>query len=502
MNLENYKALCHVCDKLLTDPKAGRVRIAIPWLHIVREHPHFLQQYEYLFNPGEAFAWLSNIQRLIRNLGGWVRQIARSWISTDDQVLRLSEMPRSVDLLIVSHLINADHLEAEKDFYFDALPGFLKRQGYSVVVVLINHTDRKFDEKSCTVCPNDGVQRIVLADTMSLSKTWSCFCAVLSEVLRLHRVARNAAEPLTCCVSMRAAVEALSGGARDAQQIAVQVADIVRDLNCHAVLTTYEGHAWERSLFHQVRQASSTVRCFAYQHAAVFRFQHGLKRLLGSAYDPDVIFASGDFPKAEFAKCGSESSPLVRVFGSSRAVAFDTIQTKYQKDFEGNVCLVLPEGLNSESAMMIRFASACAKELPNIRFVIRLHPAIQWASLKTRFPELETLPANVVFSKDFLDSDARRASWVLYRGTTAVVAGVQHGARPIYLQDTSEEMGIDPLFSLGDERAIVRTVDEFSECVLGSSLNQDGELERQKRIIDHCQALFSPLNFRVISACF
>ncbi len=65
----------------------------------------------------------------------------------------------------------------------------------------------------------------------------------------------------------------------------------------------------------------------------------------------------------------------------------------------------------------------------------------------------------------------------------------------------NEEMSIDPLYSLGDERPIVRDVSEFSECVLGRGASEEGVFVQRKKINDHFQALYSPLNCQVIAEC-
>lgn len=501
MNLENFNTLCQVCDGLLTDQEAGQARLAIPWLHIVREHPHFLEQYEYLFEGNGRSVWRSDLLRLARNLLGWLRQFSRIRRFDDNVTACLSEVPRSVDLLIVSHLINPGHIATERDFYFDMLPGFLKKHGYSVVVAVINHTGGRLDEEMHPSCLGDGVFRLVLGPAMCLSGALSSFLAALSEMLTLLRLAGKVREPFARRVIARAAIEALSGGTRDAQRIGLQVAELVRKLNCRAVLTTYEGHAWERTVFHRVHTVSPRVLRLAYQHAAIFRLQHGLRRTLGPGHDPDIVLASGELPRAELARIGGERSPQVRLFGSSRSIAYGPVQARGVQDSDEKECLVLPEGLNSESAMMIRFASLCAIELPGIRFVIRLHPAIQFSSLRRSFAELATLPHNVVFSSRALNDDAMRASWVLYRGTTAVVAAAQYGALPVYLRGEGEEMSIDPLYLLGDERAIVGTVGEFSACIRGHDLSEVAVSMRRGKILDHFRGLFSPLDFRAVADC-
>ena len=49
MNKNEYIKLCNSCDEILTSPMSTLERVAIPWLHVIREHPVFLQRYEHLF---------------------------------------------------------------------------------------------------------------------------------------------------------------------------------------------------------------------------------------------------------------------------------------------------------------------------------------------------------------------------------------------------------------------------------------------------------------------
>ena len=49
IDLEKYKEICKVCDEILLSPEANEVTVAIPILHVIREHPVFLKQYENLF---------------------------------------------------------------------------------------------------------------------------------------------------------------------------------------------------------------------------------------------------------------------------------------------------------------------------------------------------------------------------------------------------------------------------------------------------------------------
>jgi hypothetical protein len=40
------------------------------------------------------------------------------------------------------------------------------------------------------------------------------------------------------------------------------------------LVTTYEGHSWERLCFALAKEAKPLVKCIAYQHAPIFKYQH------------------------------------------------------------------------------------------------------------------------------------------------------------------------------------------------------------------------------------
>ena len=59
------------------------------------------------------------------------------------------------------------------------------------------------------------------------------------------------------------------------------------------IITTFEGHAWERLVYYYARRANPNIKCFGYQHSAVFEHHNSIKRPLNNKYNPDVVFTSG-----------------------------------------------------------------------------------------------------------------------------------------------------------------------------------------------------------------
>jgi len=135
---EEYKLLCSTCDSILLENHENMDHVAISWLHVIREHPVFLDKYECLFTK----------QGFVERLAGHARFISKNVLLTLRLIWHLIHFQRkekaqfsnSIDIIFVSHLLSTSQLANEEDFYFGCIPNQLAQQGLSVLVVLINHT--------------------------------------------------------------------------------------------------------------------------------------------------------------------------------------------------------------------------------------------------------------------------------------------------------------------------------------------------------------------------
>ena len=101
---EQYKTLCATCDSVLVADGATFERIAIPWLHVMREHPVFLRQYEDLFIPKPPLRRLFDYsRRVVVNVALWFRLAWR--VVRSSGKLWHGDLPKcaSVDVVFVSH---------------------------------------------------------------------------------------------------------------------------------------------------------------------------------------------------------------------------------------------------------------------------------------------------------------------------------------------------------------------------------------------------------------
>ena len=125
---------------------------------------------------------------------------------------------------------------------------------------------------------------------------------------------------------------------------------IAESTRCRFVITTYEGHAWERSVFANVRSKNPGVSCVGYQHAAIFKRQHGIFRRLAPAFQPDFVCTAGRVSRAVFIESGVYAEKNVLLLGSNRRGEVHCRLTEVRKA----VCLVLPEVLEGVRAFLAR----------------------------------------------------------------------------------------------------------------------------------------------------
>lgn len=489
-----YLTLCDTCDAILQAPDASEACIAIPWLHVIREHPVFLEQYATLFvEPDSGQRSGLSLRGLARFLIDRVHAIAAAANVRESRNLPPTDPAGALDVLFVSHLLNEASAGKDDDFYFADWPRQLAQRGYASAVALINHTSSAVSALSAW--PADAVRRMVFAPTLDVRGELRLALRVASESLRLRRLSARTNHPLARRVLARASVEALSPTTIAVLRIGAQIRALARGHAPRAIVLTHEGHAWERIVLGAVRQATPGVVGVAYQHALLFRLQHAVLRLLGPAYDPTAVLTSGEAATERFVAAFRDRGIRVATAGTRRAPA---AAGEGMRTADGSNCLVLPEGIASECDLLFTFSLECARLSPKTTFIWRLHPIISFKSLLARNPSLAARPSNVVLSTGSLEDDIAASAWTLYRGSTAVVQAVSAGVRPIYLRRAGE-MTIDPLFSATRGVHRVERPDEVTRLLAAPSAS-GSESGDASNLAALCRHLFAPSDISTLVA--
>ncbi len=490
MDKKQYLELCEACDHLLLSPDVKIERIAISWLHVIRAHPMFLKNYENLFQNK-----IVSKNQLLLDL--------RIFLSTSLRLLKLflknsiwwtksHQIEDKIDILFVSHLVSDSHSGQETDFYFGDLALKLLDSGVTSSFALINHT-KKPVENFAGKWNESKIPRYILSDAIGFSHEVNFYIKSLLESRSLNKYSKSFGSELVKRVASRAAYEARLGGAIPSMRIGKQIGKLVRNLSPRFVITTYEGHAFERIIYAEARNINPNIYCFGYQHAAIFPLQHSLKRNLANRFNPDAILTSGLVAFEELKKVVDLKGIDFGILGSNRG-----FQIQKNPDLSKNesTCLVLPEGEITECIILFKFSLACSKICPDMKFIWRLHPLVTFKEIEKEIEGLSVLPENIKLSTCSIEDDINNSNFVLYRGTTAIIPAINSGLIPIYYH--TGEFIIDPIADNNDEKFYVKDINDFLLIVKSENLLFSCESENFMRIKKHSNNIFTEFNPNII----
>jgi hypothetical protein len=496
-----YREICKTCDEILMDDSSGIACTAIPFLHIIREHPLFLSNYKLLFNGVSGFKTLvQDLNLIARSIAGLVKRLLffkKKYFWETNTNIKGSQF----DLIIVSHLISETHADKNHDFYFGNIPNELISKGNSVLLVLMNHTGKNAKDLAKKWHGNK-MPAVILSDSLGIVKELGLVWSVLKEAIRLKKYSFNQRLLKRKLIS-RASIEVLSGRTISTLRMYWQLRSIVSLAKPKAILVTYEGHAWERIAFAAARSVEPGCKCMAYQHAAIFRLQHAIRRKLKPKYNPDLIFTSGIVSRDQFVHSSEFSESEVLVLGSDRGIneikVPETVQMR-STDPIRNACLVLPEGIVSECILLFNFALECAMNCPDLVFIWRLHPILSFKTLIGSNPSLRNLPPNITLSSNPIEEDFSVSKWVLYRGTTAVVKAIGEGIKPVYLA-LEDEMTIDPLYELNEWHESVLNPNQMKVLLYSDRDKSNSEFfYGYDEARNYCKNFYNPVTLNTLSS--
>lgn len=480
---ETLKDLSDLCFQVLhANPDPGRM--AVPFLHFLSAHPTNLSRYQALLDGKSPAA------ATVRNALGRLKLAAKSWLA-NGHLWEGDPLPRSADVLFVSHFLRPGQASTVEDLYFGALPCGLAEDGTSSVVALIDHNGTPWHRLRENWSSN-GIPRILLRQIAG-GKVEQRSRRLMSEAsAALWAEANMEADADKKLFLQHAATDAGSAACRAALRIGYQVGELVSRLRPKLIVTTFEGHGWERIVFQSARAANPKIKCAGYHHAVLFPLQDALTRQLGHGFDPDVILTAGNITRDHLSSLPALADVPIAVLGSSRGM--DSSEPTESPN-QGERCLLLPEGIESESLLLSRLAIALAKQRTQQQFTIRLHPLLTPEKLIAHDNVLGDLPDNVNWTTGTLEADLHASRWVIYRGSSAVIAAVGAGVKPIYFSQESSELSVDPLQTMAGWREVCSTPDGVIDIMNLDLKNSNVQRAKEWKIArEFCGRYFTPFN--------
>ena len=324
------------------------------------------------------------------------------------------------------------------------------------------------------------VGRFVLNSSLSFLSELRLNITQIMSLKQLNFIVRDL--KIDSLLAKSAFLHHFSSGTFTTLRIAIQIEKIIKKTNAKYIITTFEGHAWERLVYYYARRANPNIKCFGYQHSAVFEHQHAIRRPLNKGYNPDVVLTSGKIAESTLKLSEFKNAKIV-CLGSNKHLP------PILSPCESNCCLVVPEGSISESLILFKLSLSYALKNQNQKFIWRLHPLLNFDKLKKYSPIFKKIPNNIKLSENDLYSDITKSNSVLYRGSTAVLNAINAGLKPIYYQQVADEFRIDPIYLCHKGKFIVKNQNEL-KIALGKDMDN---ISRQS-LQDFAQNFYTPIN--------
>jgi len=475
---DQYSQLGKICDEIISNNLSSKSVVAQDFLHISRYSPAMAEAYIGIHKKNVLTFFIHTSREVFRSMFHLIKYFFKS---VTFQNINVSSHEKKPNYLIISHYTGDESNLNYTDSYFGEVIKELNKSKCKIVVAYINHTNHK-----PKVQLESGQKNIILPiNSINLSKLFEIYKESFFSLFEFNQIDDSA---ISKRLSVKARFNLFSPNVVRSKIIANHVKRLVTELSPKYVMTTYEGYAWEKLCFSLARESMPSIKCIAYQHAPIFKYQHAIRRGIGGGYDPDIILTSGDFPKSQLLKCESLRGSKILLLGSGRALPESLILNKNNTNI--NTCLVVPEGEITECEILFGFALECARKIKNVNFIWRFPPRVDLAMLQNLSTDFENLAKNITISTSSLASDINASNYVLYRGSSVVIQAVLSGSNPIYFMQNNE-LSMDPLFSYQENKRIASDALEFEGQI------QDGKSVSEE-LKAHCKNIYSNININIL----
>lgn len=492
MNLQQYKTLCKYCDEILASDISTSTTKSLPWLHVLGLNPNTQKKYDNIWNPKRSSA-LKSLSRL------FIYFCYNMIFGTSLQfIIGKDKSQEKTDLLIISHFINEQHANNDIDFYFGDLMHKLAEMNISSKILLLNHT--RIPNKSIAGSWGESkIQRIFLANRLSFFSEFKLLSQLCGQSLLLRRLAKKQQDEIAIRIYRQAAREALSPESVAALRYQKQMKELFSQLKPQAVITTFEGHSYERITYSVAKLLDKNTMCFGYQHAPLFPHQHAIKRSLGSDYDPDKVFTTGHQTIVPLLEEFSSKGVDILSLGSykSHVVPLPSDQLELH---DRSICLILLDGNIDECLKLLDFTLQAASELEKIDFEIRLHPIVTLEKISNHNKNVKNLPSNLRISvNQDMKVDFAKSRWVIHRVSGAAIYAGKAFCRPIYAS-LGDEISLDPLYLIKGEHKAIDNIAELKAIILEDLALSEAEfVEKMTEVASYCNDYFIPMDIEPLT---
>ncbi|MDB9908797.1 hypothetical protein OAD45_00145 [Gammaproteobacteria bacterium] len=419
----------------------------MPWLHVIRDHPIYNENYnDYYQNKTLYIVALNALFQLVKNFSLSIFFLFKRFLVL--QYFPQESSFNNVDTIFLSHAVNSKNFSDSKDFYFGDVPTEHSRDK-QVEILYFNWTD----EKEFTI-QNDEIKRTILNERLGLIQEIKFFGIAGKGLVNLFYLLIKG--KLRFKFFFYVLPHIFSTQTLNNTRRYFQFLQFLADRQPSKIICTFEGHAHEKLFFLAAKKTNPRILTFAYQHSTLFKNQYSVFEHYLPECKPDYILASGEL-SAERLKASYPDSKFI-VVGSHKCG--ENIIANNQP--EKVSMLFVPEGFECESLKMLSFAQNCARLFPGNNFIFRLHPMVENNELIAHQLNASKFP-NLTFSKNSINDDILMCQFVIYRGSSAVLDAAINQLIPIFLDDPKDSCELDVLYMI--EKKKITSPEDLSDLM-------------------------------------
>ena len=358
---------------------------------------------------------------------------------------------KNYDVIFVTHLNNEIQFKSSVDHYFGSLINETCKKGLSVLLIFKPHIQSNKKEFIKYLKKKKGYDSYLLDEKcIGFKEKFKTLISLIKERKKFLALSRNTFG-YSSKLALYTAESFLSKNNFCNFIYGLQIGEIVHNTKSKNIVTTFEGHNWERLFYYFSRKNNSLINCIGFQHTIIFKYQHSVTRVIKKEFDPDYILSSGEISTAFFNKKIAEQI-TVKTFGSPK-----TINPTKRKINTNNKILFLPSGEENETYFFIKFAFNFARKYPDLNILIRFHPIVNFKKFIKKLPKIE----NFNISKSEIEYDSQQCRYVIYSTSTAVFESISLGCIPIRLYWDSINDLSDPLWQIKSK--LIKSVNSQSK---------------------------------------
>ncbi len=413
-NLEKYFSICRVCNNIVKK-NCNLYFISNPTLNVIREHVFSLKKFDLIFKKN----------LLIKGIFIFLINYFYSMLKIFCLIFKKNKKKNNLSfkkIIFFSHSLHQNHdiNNKKNDFYFSHITKELDSENFDIF--FIKHHKSEGD-------------KLYINDELSLIDEIKIFLNLNSHMFQLIKLFIKAKD-LERKIIFLSIINNFSQEHFKNLRIYHNAVFLINMIKPKIILTTFEGHSYERLIYAASYSIKNSIKRYAFSHSIIFKHQNAIKLKLPEKFSPNIIFTAGSSGLYFLEKNLEDKDIKIDILGSNRFIE--------KKVFKGNKIrqlLFIPEGYIEENDLFLNFANKILSKNKEIKILIRFHPI--FLDQLNKIFENNNNDRLLLSKNSKIEDDFEVCEAFVFRGSTLAVQAARHGLVPIYYNQYSD-LNINP----------------------------------------------------------